>query len=199
MINFIDLSKDLPHQKFKEFYDLAKKRGQNIIEAISISSFSTKKNEVNARYVNLKYIKDDEWIFFSSYESPKSIEFKEHDQICATFFWDVTNTQIRIKGKIKKTSQEFSDYHYLNRNIKKNVLAHSSNQSQVISSYEDVVKKYNRMKANKKILKFRPKNWGGFSFIPYYFEFWEGDEHRLNKRECFYLDNKKWKNYFLEP
>ena len=31
----------------------------------------------------------------------------------------------------------------------------------------------------------RPDFWGGYSFIPYYFEFWQGHENRLNKRHVF--------------
>ena len=31
----------------------------------------------------------------------------------------------------------------------------------------------------------RPSNWGGYSFKPYYFEFWEGHKSRLNKRNVY--------------
>ena len=31
----------------------------------------------------------------------------------------------------------------------------------------------------------RPDFWGGFSFVPYYFEFWQGHKNRLNKRHVF--------------
>jgi pyridoxamine 5'-phosphate oxidase len=197
MINFHNISKDAPYKKFLKYYDLAKTNKQNLIEAISISSFSKKYNEVNSRYVNLKYIRGSEWIFFTNYDSPKSNEFMEHNQICATFHWDAINTQIRIKAKISKTSKDFSDNHYANRSIEKNILAHSSNQSEIISSYKMVKDKYELTKLKKDIIKHRPKNWGGFSFIPYYFEFWEGHENRLNKRECFLIENKKWEKYFL--
>ena len=199
MINFINISNDEPYQRFISYYNLAKKNQQNIIEAISINSFSKTSNEVNSRYVNLKYIKENEWIFFSNYDSPKSKEFMQHDQICATFFWDSINTQIRIKAKISKSSSKFSDIHYANRNVEKNILAHSSEQSKIISSYKDVEKKYNLIKSQKDKIKSRPKNWGGFSFYPYYFEFWEGHASRLNKRECFLLLDKEWKKNFLEP
>ena len=60
-------------------------------------------NEVDSRYVNLKYIKDSEWIFFSNYNSPKSIAFNAHNQVSAVIYWKSINLQIRIlkiKGKI---------------------------------------------------------------------------------------------------
>jgi pyridoxine/pyridoxamine 5'-phosphate oxidase len=36
---------------------------------------TTKKNEVDSRYVNLKFISNDEFIFFSNYDSPKASSF----------------------------------------------------------------------------------------------------------------------------
>ena len=54
-------------------------------------------------------------------------------------------------------------------------------QSEVISSYEAVLKNYDET-FKKSDLTLCPEYWGGFSFIPYYFEFWEGHESRLNKR-----------------
>ena len=67
---------------------------QKNIEAISISSYSSKQ-EVNSRYVNLKFVNNNEFIFFSNYKSPKSIEFDSHKQITALIYWCNTNTQIR--------------------------------------------------------------------------------------------------------
>lgn len=199
MIIFENISAEAPYKRFENYYNNAEKNNQNYIEAISISSFSKEHNEVNSRYVNLKYIKGNEWIFFSNYDSPKSNEFKEHDQICATFFWNQINVQIRIKAKINKTDENFSDLHYAKRSKEKNILAHSSNQSEIISSYEEVKDKYTIIKSKEALIKSRPKNWGGFSFIPYYFEFWEGHKNRLNKRECYSLIQNEWKKNFLSP
>ncbi|MDB9816017.1 pyridoxamine 5'-phosphate oxidase, partial [Gammaproteobacteria bacterium] len=41
--------------------------------------------------------------------------------------------------------------------------------------------------------------WGGFSFEPYYFEFWTGQKFRLNKRESFQLESNKWQKKILQP
>ena len=199
MIEFKNLPNNQPYDKFKDLYISAKKLNQENIEAIAISSYDIKNKEVNSRFVNVKYIHEEDWIFFANYNSPKSSHFKDHNNISALFFWPSINVQIRLKANIKKTSTEFSDFHYQNRSIQKNALAHSSEQSKIISSYKDVEKKYNLIKSQKDKIKSRPKNWGGFSFYPYYFEFWEGHASRLNKRECFLLLDKEWKKNFLEP
>ena len=108
MIEFINLSKDKPYQVFKKSYNEAFDKKQSAIEAISISSYNPKSNEVESRFVNLKYIVSNEWIFFSNYDSAKSRSFKLHPQISAILYWKKTNTQVRMKAKIYKTSEEFS-------------------------------------------------------------------------------------------
>ena len=102
MIQFNNLKQEDPYLKLKQKYNEAINKNQKFIEAITISSFSKHRNEVNSRYVNLKFINNKEFIFFSNYNSPKANEFIEHDQITALFFWDSINVQIRIKAKIKK-------------------------------------------------------------------------------------------------
>ncbi len=45
----------------------------------------------------------------------------------------------------------------------------------------------------------RPDYWGGYSFKPYYFEFWKGDKNRLNKRDKYELNNNVWEHSILQP
>ena len=48
-------------------------------------------------------------------------------------------------------------------------------------------------------LKVCPEYWGGFSFTPYYFEFWEGHESRLNKRNVYEIGAEGWGHSILQP
>ena len=198
MIEFKNISNETPYRIFKEKYEDSLNANQKIIEAICISSFSSKENEVNARFVNLKFVKDKEFIFFSNYKSPKSRDFLSYDQITALIYWNATNVQVRMKAKIKKTSKEFNLEYFANRDISKNALAISSKQSNKIDSYEDVSINYEKS-LQKDNLQQCPEYWGGYSFIPYYFEFWEGHESRLNKREVFEKKNDNWNHFILQP
>ena len=198
MIDFLNNSALKPYIKFKEKYDTASLANQKNIEAICISSYSGKLKEVNARFVNLKFVNKNEFIFFSNYNSPKSDEFIGHNQITALIFWNTINTQIRIKATIKKTSKTFNNEYFRNRLVEKNALAISSNQSKPIESYEQVLVNYNKS-LELDNLKKCPDYWGGFSFTPYYFEFWEGKDFRLNKRDAYQLENGKWHHSFLQP
>ena len=198
MIKFNNLNQDIPYQLLKEKYDEAVDAGQKGIEAISISSFNKDINEVDSRYVNLKFINKDEFIFFSNYDSPKAAAFNSHNQIAALIYWSSINVQIRMKAKVKKTSKEFNQKYFFDRSEEKNALAISSNQSNEIVSYNQVKENYNKSLNNDDLRKC-PEYWGGYSFTPCYFEFWEGHESRINKREVFQKIDGVWKQSILQP
>ena len=198
MIKFINLNEETPYLFLKQKYYEAIVAGQKNIEAISISSFNKKTSEVDSRYVNLKFISNDEFIFFSNYESPKAAAFNSHNQIAALLYWSSINVQIRMKAKIKKTSNEFNQKYFFDRSEEKNALAISSNQSTEIDSYSQVNENYNKSLKNDDLKKC-PEYWGGYSFTPYYFEFWEGHESRINKREVFKKIDYIWKKSILQP
>jgi pyridoxamine 5'-phosphate oxidase len=198
MIKFIKLSRQKPYSRFKTEYLKALQKNQNLIEAISISSYESNDKFVDSRFVNLKFVHGNKFIFFSNYNSPKAQQFESFNQIAAAFFWDKTNVQIRMRAKIKKTSKKYNNEYFKKRSPEKNTLAISSNQSKKIDSYNTVIKNYNQTKNNHD-LKQCPEYWGGYSFIPYYFEFWEGDESRINKREVFDKTDGTWKHSFLQP
>ena len=197
-INITNLNQEEPYKIFDQYYKKALLKNQKSIEAISISSFNKDTNEVNSRYVNLKFITNDKFIFFSNYNSPKASAFNSHSQIAALIFWPSIDVQIRMKAKIKKTSNEFNQNYFLDRSEKKNALAISSDQSKPIESYSQVKENFKQSLATDNLKKC-PEYWGGFSFTPYYFEFWEGHESRLNKREVFDKIDGSWKHSFIQP
>lgn len=199
MIIIENKSKIVPYKIFFNYYENAINQKQKNIEAVCISTFNPTLSEVESRYVNLKYIAAEEWIFFSNYNSPKARSFSLHNQISALFFWDSINVQIRMKAKIFKTSSNFSNEHYKNRTTEKNALAHSSMQSEKIASYDSVIQNYHKALESSKEVLIRPANWGGYSFTPYYFEFWEGHESRLNKRDVYEISEGNWDHSILQP
>lgn len=198
MIRFNNLNQAKPYLLFKSNYDDALNAGQKPIEAITISSYNIKSHEVDSRNVNLKFINNEEFIFFSNYESPKAISFNSHNQIAALVYWPIINVQIRMKAKIKKTSNEYNQKYFSSRLEEKNALAISSNQSKSINSYEQVKKNFTQSLKNDNLKKC-PTYWGGFSFTPYEIEFWEGDKFRLNKRNLYKKNKDEWNHSILQP
>ena len=145
----------------------------------------------------LLYFKN-EFIFFSNYNSPKASSFNSHNQISALMYWSSINVQIRMKAKINKTSNKYNQKYFFDRSEEKNALAISSSQSKPIASYKQVKKNYNKSFKNDD-LKECPEFWGGFSFTPYYFKFWEGHESRINKREAYKKSDGSWEHLILQP
>tara|TARA_B100000927_G_C16381095_1_gene435469 strand:- start:334 stop:930 length:597 start_codon:yes stop_codon:yes gene_type:complete len=198
MIKFKNLCLEQPYLIFKEKYEETIKANQKNIEAICISSYSKRAKEVNARFVNLKFVQNKEFIFFSNYQSPKANDFRDHQQITATLYWSHTNIQIRIKANISMTKKYFNNNYFKDRDVHKNALAISSKQSNSIGSYDEVIKNYKKVLESEDLKKC-PDYWGGFAFIPYYFEFWDGHKSRINKREVYEKKNNEWIHYILQP
>ncbi len=198
MIEFRNNNSEKPYIKFRKKFKEALLAHQDSIEAIVVSSYSIKSNEVDSRFVNLKILDDKKFIFFSNYLSPKSIQFKSHNQVSILIFWNSINTQIRIKGNVNKTSEDFNQKYFENRSEKKNALAISSRQSNTIDSFEEVIENYNKSLEFDN-LKQCPAYWGGFAFTPYYFEFWEGHDSRLNRRDVYQMKDNEWERLIIQP
>ena len=198
MIEFIDISDKKPFKDFCKKYNQARLKGQKPINALTISSFSKNRSEVSSRYVNLKYVINNKFIFFSNYNSPKASDFISHNQIAATLFWPSIEIQIRMLAIIEKTTVEFNNNYFKSRLPNKNALAISSNQSKKIDSFNSVIDKYEYTKKNTNLNEC-PNYWGGFAFSPYKIEFWHGDSSRLNRRELYTKIKDDWEFSILEP
>ena len=83
MIELINVNNSEPYKIFSEYYYNAIKKKQSSIEAISVSSFNPVK-KVESRFVNIKYIIDDQWILPTMFSKRK--DFKLHDQVSVLFF-----------------------------------------------------------------------------------------------------------------
>lgn len=199
MINIDNINiTERPYVTFRELYLKTLSCSQKNIDAIVVSSFDSSINLVDSRFVNLKSINDEDWIFFTNLESPKANQFRSFDQISVLLFWSSTNIQIRLRAKIKKTNSNLDSIHFLNRTKEKNALARSSSQSNPIDSYKSIKENFKKSLESNDVMEC-PDYWGGYSFTPYYFEFWEGHTSRLNKRDVYERDGEIWKNYILQP
>ena len=63
MIELDRSEKSAPYIKFYSLYDKCINQNQNHPEAIAISTYDQLNQQTDIRYVNLKYIMGDKWIF----------------------------------------------------------------------------------------------------------------------------------------
>jgi pyridoxamine 5'-phosphate oxidase len=198
MIEFNEIVNKEPFIYFKECYDDAYALKQKNIEAASLSTISSELKP-SSRFINIKYI-GKKFIFFSNYKSHKGNDIDANKNICLLFFWNKTNTQIRIEGTIDKSSKLFSDEHFSKRAFNKNISAIISEQSSEVASYKKLENDFELAleEYSKKVL-LRPSNWGGYEITPHSFEFWNGSDHRLNKRLKYTLYRDTWSKSYLQP
>jgi len=191
---------DNPIDFFKKWFKEAEKSDQ-IIEsnAMTVSTVDLS-NKPSSRVVLLKEIKDNSLIFFTNYKSRKGKAIDENPNICASFYWAPLERQVIFKGIGKKTSDKYSDIYFKSRPFSSQAGAIVSNQSQIISSYEDLLIKYDKfLNENKNSNLNRPNHWGGIELVVQEIEFWQGRENRLHNRVISNLREGKWEHNILSP
>ena len=174
---------DEPIKLFDKWFSEIKSSTSLEVNAMTLSTIDNE-GYPKGRVVLLKHYSDEGFIFFTNYNSEKSISIKNNNKVSISFFWEDQERQVIIKGFAKKTSEEISS-NYFNSRPKGSKLGAlvSENQSAVIES--------------KQIL--RPLNWGGYIVSPVEYEFWQGGENRLHDRIRFKLIKNNWLKERLSP
>ncbi len=188
-----------PFKQFSEWIDMAINSGIKEPTAMVLSTVG-KNLQPSTRMVLLKEIKNDGFIFYTNYDSKKGRQVSENHYGSLLFYWPELEKQVRIEGRIEKTSQEISEEYYLTRSAKRRIGAWASPQSQEIPNrkyMEDKQAEFEKKFAGSIVN--RPDNWGGYILMPYIIEFWQGRPNRLHDRIEYYLDDNEWKLRRLAP
>lgn len=156
----------------------------------------------DSRIVLLRKADENGFTFFTNYDSQKGIQIQKHPQVSINFFWAGLERQVRIKGTIRKLSEEDSDAYFNSRPRESQVGAWASQQSQFLESREWLEKRVQELSIefeNKPVP--RPMHWGGYLVEPVQIEFWQGRPSRLHDRMLYVLDkpNGSWQIQRLFP
>jgi pyridoxamine 5'-phosphate oxidase len=144
---------------------------------------STREGRPSARIVLLKNFGPDGFVFYTDYRSRKSEELIDNPRAALLFHWDVLERQVRITGNVSRLSREQSESYYRTRPHGSQVGAWASTQSSVIRNRAELEERVRETSA-----RFGdgpgplPEHWGGWSVVPYEFEFWQGRPDRLHDR-----------------
>lgn len=188
-----------PFKQFSKWMDRAISSGIKEPTAMALSTVG-KNMQPSTRMVLLKEIKNDNFIFYTNYESKKGHQISDNHFGSLLFYWPELERQIRIEGRIEKAPIEISEEYYLTRSAKRRIGAWASPQSQEIPNRKFLEEKQSEFeeKFEGKIIE-KPKNWGGYLLTPYTIEFWQGRANRLHDRLEYYLDDTDWKIRRLAP
>lgn len=154
----------------------------------------------SVRMVLLKGLDSRGYIFYTNYESRKSLELIKNPQAALLFFWNEFQRQVRIEGHVLKLSDAESDEYFFQRPAESRISAMISPQSQGIPDrnwLENRVDAYQRQ--NPGGPDQRPDFWGGYLLVPDRYEFWQGRENRLHDRIQFIRSGEAWKINRLAP
>lgn len=191
-----DFSPD-PFTQFNKWYSCVFSIDRVNSNAMSVST-SSLDGRVSSRVVLLKEWSSDGFIFYTSYESKKGRQVAENPNASLLFYWPDQGRQVRIEGRIVRTSTAVSDAYFESRSRGHKANAIVSKQSSVIENPEDILAGARYLIHSGDIIQ-RPASWGGYRVDPCMFEFWQAGENRFNDRVEYVRENGKWIKRRLAP
>ena len=154
---------------------------------------------IRQRFVLLKGVSEDGFVFFTNYNSDKALALACNEQASMLFPWNELDRQVSVSGKVEKIAEAESDAYFAARPRASQIAAWASQQSQAIASREALEAQY-----QETLERFdghdvaRPPHWGGFKLVPERIEFWQGGEDRLHDRFVYQYANG-WSRLRLQP
>tara|TARA_B100001996_G_C18420626_1_gene500566 strand:- start:73 stop:696 length:624 start_codon:yes stop_codon:yes gene_type:complete len=195
---FMDLND--PLKLFKIWMSEAEKNEINDPNALSLAT-TNKNNEPSVRMVLLKELNQKGFVFYTNLNSPKSEDLKQNPKASMCFHWKTLQRQVRISGKINQIEDKEADIYFNSRPYESKIGAWASDQSKVMNTREEFLKKINEFKVKYKDKNNvpRPKYWSGWILNPSIIEFWLGDEFRIHERLKYKKISNNWKKEILYP
>ncbi|MFL2891021.1 MAG: pyridoxamine 5'-phosphate oxidase [Candidatus Pelagibacterales bacterium] len=184
------------------YYDPEEKLEQNDPNAICVSSVDTE-GMPNGRYVLLKDVSENGFLFYTNLKSQKGKELFGSKKGALTWWSRAQNKSVRVQGSVKQVSDEVANNYWSTRKEDAKISAILSKQSEQVTSRDQLEEEFTKLKveyAGKEIP--RPDHWSGVIISPQKIEFWEAtDEYtsRLHNRFVFELQNDQWVTKRLYP
>ncbi|WP_046269959.1 pyridoxamine 5'-phosphate oxidase [Pseudomonas syringae] len=154
----------------------------------------------NARFVDLKSVDEEGFVFCTFLDSQKGNELQRNPKVALTFWWERPGYQVRVKGISSPVAKEKAEVYWQSRSRSAQLTTISCQQSQPLSSEQEMLEKFQNM---KKVIGdnpiHKPENWGAFIVRPVTIEFLTFRESRLHLRECYTETPQGWEKKLLQP
>ena len=170
-----------PIKQFQNWFSAAIEA--QILDANAMTLATCVDGKPSARVVLLKDFDKRGFVFFTNYASDKGRHLEKNPNAALVFYWMEVERQIRIQGKVVKTSRKEAAEYFRSRPAGAQLGAWASHQSQVIDGRRVLDARLEEMKqrfAEGQIPL--PPHWGGYRLKPDRIEFWQGRPDRLHDR-----------------
>lgn len=188
-----------PFEEFLLWYQKA--LDAHVTEPHTMIVSTSQDDQPSSRAVYLRQLDNNQFIFFTNYNSDKGQQIKNNPQVALLFNWPEAHRQIRIEGSIKKVSSQCSDEYFHNRGWASKIASAASQQSQTISSRSELEESASQLQKeypNDKTVP-RPDHWGGYAVTPHQFNFLVRQDNRLHDVFTYKLNNNDWSLTRVSP
>jgi pyridoxamine 5'-phosphate oxidase len=190
---------DDPMDQFTRWFEEALKAEVNEPNAMSVATVG-EDGRPTSRIVLVKQFDARGFTWYTNYDSQKGKQLASKPFAALLFFWSELERQVRIEGRVERTSAEESDKYFNSRPLKSRLSAIASEQSEPIANraaleqhYEEVARQYGEAPP-------RPQHWGGFRLVPERIEFWQGRRSRFHDRIVYTRqEDGLWTRQRLQP
>ncbi len=189
-----------PFRQFQRWFGEAEAEIPILPNAMTLAT-ATPDGVPSARVVLLKSFDEEGFVFYTNYESQKGTEMDENPVAALVFYWAEFARQVRISGRVTRTSREESEAYFNTRPKDSQLGALASRQSEVISSREVLEAKMAELVKEHKDKPVRlPLFWGGYRLAPETIEFWQSRPSRLHDRLRYTKqEDGRWRIERLSP
>ena len=187
-----------PFEQFSKWLEDAVKAEIYDPNACSLATVDGEGRPVS-RAVLLKALEDEQFVFYTNYQSRKSSHLDQNPNTCMHFPWFALQRQVIVTGKVEKIDADRAEEYFLSRPFESKLGAWASRQSERLDSREALEKTYLEMQEKFGDNPPKPPHWGGFALIPETIEFWQGGPSRLHDRFMYSLENNHWTVQRLNP
>jgi pyridoxamine 5'-phosphate oxidase len=189
-----------PIKQFQIWFDEAMAAKIRLAEAMTLAT-ATPEGKPSARVVLLKQVDREGFVFFTNYHSAKAAELESNPYAALVFYWSVLDRQVRVEGKVARTSPEESAEYFQSRPRESQIGAWASPQSSVITGREVLEQRARELEDYYRDREIEcPGHWGGYRLRPDKIEFWKNREGRLHDRILYeLLSDGTWSIKRLAP